>query len=75
MNGTQVRRIFGKLSYGQFLSRFRLLSTSVTRLSNLWKFQEIDLLTKVAQKLVDFLGYFEKVTLSKNCCGIYLGNF
>ena len=34
--------------------------TSVTRLGDFWKFLATNLLTKVAQNIGDFLGYFEK---------------
>ena len=37
----------------------------VSRLGDFWKFLLTNLVTKVAQLFVDFLGYYEKTSLSK----------
>ena len=48
---------------------------SVTRLGDFLKFLATKMFfSKVAQKLGDILGYFEKIFLIKHCCGSFLGN-
>ena len=48
---------------------------SVTRLGDFLKFLATKMFfSKVAQKLGDILGYFEKNFLIKHCCGSFLGN-
>ena len=48
---------------------------SVTRLGDFLKFLATKMFfSKVAQKLGDILGYFEKKILIKHCCGSFLGN-
>ena len=50
--------------------------TSVTRFGDFWKFLATNLRTKVAKKDCLLFGQFlKKVTLCKNSCYIYLGNF
>ena len=50
---------------------------SVTRLGDFRKFLVTKFLTKVAQIICNFLGYFEKphYHVGKNCCGYFFGNF
>ena len=63
----------------KFLVTFQLnlwlLFNSVTRLGDFWKFLETKLLTKVAQNVGNFLGYFENqnhVTTAASIFGQFL---
>ena len=52
------------------------MASSMIRLGDFWMFSVANFLTKVAQILDDFWGFFRKTSiLSKNCWGYFLVNF